>query len=397
MNATTEYFREKRPWSIFKDALLECYLPPYIAKLAQKGQDIYLIDCFAGKGKFDDGNVGSPFIIINAIKKALQRRPKSQIKPIFIEQKYAPELKKNLSDYPHCKVVDGKFEDQFERFKRICKHATVLLYIDPYGIKSLDSLFFKELLDISERAGTSFEVLLNLNAFGFLREGCRLIKPSIMGEFDDNDAIYEGKIESKEKMDRIAGGNFWEKQIIDYYSGAITFSQLENSFTRSYLNHMGIEMGWNGFSYVLETPIKDKIVNIPKYRMIFGTNHVDGALLMADNMSRRWKEFLNHDRAGQGLLFEILATTEGKEFIWEDVDNVIIALVQRNKRVNIKNALVEVWGNFGISISEKEIKRRIWYLYNQRGIDIIWDPPTTRMAQKPRSLDYKRYNIELIK
>lgn len=392
MGTTTEYFRKKRAWSFLKDELLGWYLPPYLAKLAQRGQDIYIVDCFAGKGRFDDGNEGSPLIIVNAVEAALRRRPNVKIRPIFIEKKYSNELRKNLANCRYCEVIDGKFEDQFHHLKKICERATVLLYIDPYGIKSLDSMFFRELVGISQGAGTSFEMLLNLNAFGFLREGCRLTKPSMdLSELDDNDAVYEDEIESKEKMNRIAGGSYWEDLVVRYYKHEISFAQLENRFTSIYLQHLSRNMGWDGFTYVFETPIRDKSKNIPKYRMIFGTNHVDGAILMADNMSRRWNEFLERERRGQTLLFDVLATADGKVFTAEDVDEIIKGLVQDGSSVRIEKALVSVWEEFGVSISKSQIEKRIRHLTRNGEIQIIWEPPITRTGKRPRSLDFKRF------
>lgn len=55
-----DFFKKKNEWSEIKDTLLRCYLPQYFQKLLVSGKPIFYIDCFAGKGKFDDGNDGSP-------------------------------------------------------------------------------------------------------------------------------------------------------------------------------------------------------------------------------------------------------------------------------------------------------------------------------------------------
>lgn len=57
-----DFFKKKNEWSEIKDTLLRCYLPQYFQKLLVSGKPIFYIDCFAGKGKFDDGNDGSPLI-----------------------------------------------------------------------------------------------------------------------------------------------------------------------------------------------------------------------------------------------------------------------------------------------------------------------------------------------
>jgi len=59
-----DFFKEKNIWSVIKDRLLEGYLIPYFQKVLTTRQPILYVDCFAGKGKFDDGNDGSPRIAL---------------------------------------------------------------------------------------------------------------------------------------------------------------------------------------------------------------------------------------------------------------------------------------------------------------------------------------------
>ena len=66
-----DFFKKKNEWSEIKDTLLRCYLPQYFQKLLVSGKPIFYIDCFAGKGKFDDGNDGSPLIAMQIINERL--------------------------------------------------------------------------------------------------------------------------------------------------------------------------------------------------------------------------------------------------------------------------------------------------------------------------------------
>ena len=63
-----DFFKEKKIWSTVKDNLLGYYLQPYFSKILLTGKPIIYIDCFAGKGKFEDGNPGSPIIALDIIK-----------------------------------------------------------------------------------------------------------------------------------------------------------------------------------------------------------------------------------------------------------------------------------------------------------------------------------------
>ncbi len=61
------FFKEKKPWSKYKDFILDYYLTPYIAKVKNIKRPILIIDCCAGPGKFEDGTEGSPLIITKHI------------------------------------------------------------------------------------------------------------------------------------------------------------------------------------------------------------------------------------------------------------------------------------------------------------------------------------------
>ena len=177
-----DFFKKKNEWSEIKDTLLRCYLPQYF--LLVSGKPIFYIDCFAGKGKFDDGNDGSPLIAMQIINERLGMsrisRKNNAIVPCFIELNHAADLEQNLMLHPYQygtpQVVDGKFEDNIRGLLKDKRGYNVFLYIDPYGIQALDSQLFDEIGTYGFR---SFEMLINFNSFGFFRDACRVMKVDI--------------------------------------------------------------------------------------------------------------------------------------------------------------------------------------------------------------------------
>ena len=91
MGQTKDFFSEKKPWSVLKDEILDYYLVPYIAKILRTGKPLYIFDCFAGKGKFDNGMNGSPIIIAEHIKGSIQKNPalSGKLKGTFIKKSTA--------------------------------------------------------------------------------------------------------------------------------------------------------------------------------------------------------------------------------------------------------------------------------------------------------------------
>ena len=65
------------------------------------------MDCFAGKGKFEDGKPGSPIIALDIIKDCMKntRMNSVQIGTIFIDLNYADDLHENLKDYPYVNII----------------------------------------------------------------------------------------------------------------------------------------------------------------------------------------------------------------------------------------------------------------------------------------------------
>ena len=115
----TNFFKAKNDWSKIKDKLLGCYLTPYFQKVLVTGKPICYIDCFAGKGKFEDGNAGSPLIALQIREDCLGRTTRSNkrgaIQTWFIDMNHAAELTKNINSmspsYDRPNIISGKYEE----------------------------------------------------------------------------------------------------------------------------------------------------------------------------------------------------------------------------------------------------------------------------------------------
>ena len=69
MDSVYDFFKRKRDWSKYKDLILDYYLGPYLQIVKQIRKPILVVDCFAGPGRFDDGQSGSPLIIAKHLQK----------------------------------------------------------------------------------------------------------------------------------------------------------------------------------------------------------------------------------------------------------------------------------------------------------------------------------------
>ena len=299
-----DFFVEKKAWSVVKDELLGCYFKPYVQKILFTHRPLVYVDCFAGKGKFEDGNPGSPLIALDIMDKCcaattLQQKP--NIEATFIDLNYADDLRQNLRDYPWVRIVSGKYEENIKSILKGKDNCNVFLYIDPYGIKALQCSFFDS---FARGKFNSIELLINMNSFGFIREACHAMGTTFDDKalFDDLVEYEPTKLDASEKsireLNEIAGGDYWQPIIESYKKGEIDGYDAEALFAEQYCMRL-----MENYTYVLNMPLRIKRGQRPKYRLIHATNHRDGCLLMVDNICNRWEALQEIQTGGQMQLW----------------------------------------------------------------------------------------------
>lgn len=232
-----DFFKIKKPWSEVKDQLFGCYFKPYVQKILHTRKPIVYVDCFAGKGKCDDGKPGSPLIALDLINECLtattMKQP--QIRASFIDLNYADDLRVNLQRYHGVNIISGKYEDHILQLLQGSQNCNVFLYIDPYGIKALRCSMFDSFATASFN---SIELLINLNSFGFIREACnalgvqlKLDDPSLFDDLVEYDPTkLTATDQSIQDLNEIAGGEYWQTIIRDYKTGRIDGYEAEERF-----------------------------------------------------------------------------------------------------------------------------------------------------------------------
>jgi three-Cys-motif partner protein len=388
MGQTKNFFKEKKSWSVVKDRILDYYLAPYTSKILRTGKPIVFCDCFAGKGKFDDGEIGSPLIIAEHIRSVnkLNSEAKGKISALCIEKKYHDDLKKNLVGYDGVYVRPGAFEDNLSHILSQNKQANLFLYIDPYGVKSLNLAFLDQ---IKSNGFSSLEMLMNFNSAGFLREGCRLLKfDELFKEEDIPDYEADEDANTKENMDAVAGGNYWQEILADFYRGKISMHEAEERFFDQYS-----QVVKKRFKYTVNIPIKIKSHHLPKYRLIFGSDHEDGLVLMADNMNKKWTEIVAIARGGQQALFDYefpdLSLLKGFDLFAD----ILRLVAMKPSGMPLRSLIVGLIQKYGISFSESQYKKSIRQL-EEKGMLLIDRVPARTPKGKPAvSMDYGEYRI----
>jgi three-Cys-motif partner protein len=274
-----EFFREKKPWSKYKDLILDYYLEPYLAKVAKLERPILIVDCFAGPGRFDDGQIGSPLIISNRLQALLERG--LQVLGFYVEKDPAlyERLNVNTRDLEiPVRVRQGDFRQYVGEISDLARDHTTFIYLDP--IRPSDLLFADmESVYSQLRHGRSVEVLINFMSAGFLRAVCGLTDQIFVGN------VLQSEHPSVLNWNAIAGGTYWQRIV----SGDQTFDpdQVEQ-LAQGYADKL---RQW--FRWVIKYPVRDNYRDkLPKYHLTFGSRRSDGIELMNRAMVKARRTFV---------------------------------------------------------------------------------------------------------
>lgn len=374
MGSTKEFFKEKKEWSKIKDEILLCYLKPYFSKIKNTQKRILYIDGFAGKGFFDDGSKGSPLIAYDIVNETIDIE---KVDFVFIENYYANDLKNNTATLSNVKIIDGNYEDNICNIINSSYNKNVFLYIDPFGIKSMN---FSYLKSFNNATLNTLEILMNLNSFGFIREGCRLFGTKL----DDVESDYEDSIKDEdfsknnsiEKMNVIAGGDYWQKIIQDKKNGKINGYEAEKRFVIEYCEKLNTDCN---FKHVINIPIRLSYGSPPKYRLVFCTNN-DGALrLMNNNMWKRFQQLKDIQNKNLPTLFR---ENLENEFIDDEViiEN-LLSIIKNKPKISYNDLIINYIKMFGI-MGEPVINNFLKTMERQNLINIIRIPEITPSGKK---------------
>ncbi|MEX0775039.1 MAG: three-Cys-motif partner protein TcmP [Phycisphaeraceae bacterium] len=338
MSEIVDFFDAKFPWSKYKDLILDYYLRPYLAKVARLRKPIAVVDCFAGPGRFKDGNSGSPLIISHHLMEANQRG--TEVLGVFVEENETlfSRLKEATRDLaiPH-RLLHGDFHQHVDDIVELTRTHSVFLYLDPIFPGDLR---FDDLAAVYQqlRSGVSVEVLVNFISPGFVRRaqglrpraftGCSLYRvsgrESDLGRLDpENKEVIE--------CNRIAGGDYWQNIVFDS-----TLSQADRveAVATEYVNRL--RRRW--FPYVIKYPIREKYeYDVPKYHLIFGSRSTDAVELMNRAMVTARREFVG----AQFVDGQLFANEPAQEVIDESA---------------VSRTVIEVMSRIGVPTTWKELR-----------------------------------------
>ncbi|MEV4415425.1 three-Cys-motif partner protein TcmP [Catellatospora sp. NPDC049609] len=286
----TNFFEEKRPAAILKHAILDNYIGPFAGKtgLYSPGNRVAFIDGYAGEGRYESGDEGSPCLLMrHARRLAAMRRPR-QLECFFVEddpQVFAKLQQVVASEGAGLQIAlaQGKAAAQLPSLLSQVAGLPALVFLDPFGLMVPFETAVMPFMARPAGYGTPpTETLINFNASTLRRIAGHLTSPK----------AFESTLV---RMDEVFGSADWRDIWLQHAPAGSTQAQREAAETAvvtEYSRRLAKAAG-SGFWY---TEVFNRAGNRPVYYLVFLTRHKDGMSSFAEALSlglERWREALH--------------------------------------------------------------------------------------------------------
>lgn len=349
--ADKSFFNEKRHWSKRKDQILECYLPPYLFKIATQGHPILIVDAFAGPGKFGDGEAGSPLIICRNIQEASSKGLTVPVTLLCIDddKELYSELCNSIHRFSFAKAKHGKFGDYIPWIQEKAKNHSIFLYVDPFTVEGLDWDQMDSIFQHLSISHMSIEILMNFNARSFVRRGLAALKltvPEPNSEIEDEEEIDVPLITppSIERLNTVVGGYWWQEIL----ESSMSFPEKVQAVTNGVCRMLS-----KRFREVCQHAIKALPHHtVPKYCLIFGSRHPDALILMNNEMVKSRQVLAELAKPKEPTLFE----TRPVELVPDIEELPPIILRHTSQLIARRNVILNIIREYFCQFSAKQIR-----------------------------------------
>jgi three-Cys-motif partner protein len=143
MPPSGDFHQARKTWSRIKHGILGSYLPLLLGKLGRPGEHVFYVDGFAGQGRYENGEDGSPLIAAKLAANPVQTSRRDVLRCINVEEKldtYA-NLLEATKPYVEKGIVTnllGTFEDHLPAILELAKSYPTFFFIDPFGTESAE-------------------------------------------------------------------------------------------------------------------------------------------------------------------------------------------------------------------------------------------------------------------
>lgn len=344
-------------------------MPPYLAKVVRLGQDIVLVDAFAGPGLMSGGRHGSPLIICDAAEKFAS----GQYRAYFFnnDPNHHEQLSAMLRERGYTSALPI-FGDAIEQLNRVIEQVgerTLFIYIDPYGL-SCEFDVLSPLL--SRNRNYSTEILINLPMPITHRLGSR---SAIQSERADDRLIQSYHA----KLTRVFGGDYWKDVLLQ--SEFDTAKDREKRLIQLYRQ----KLSSSGYlKYTGACPVRETTDSATKYFMVFASRHPDSMLLFNDEMCKSYNQYM-HEQDMQDTLFATLTWQDWRDPL--ELQDIILNRVRAKNDATRRELWLEIVEDHFMHFTSSEYNAAVRNLRQTRQIECFHSDSTGDLRPATRIND----------
>lgn len=218
-----KFFTGQKPAAVLKHAVFSTYASVFFSMLGSRHSGpMWLIDGYAGPGRYDDDGTGepvngSPLVALDLANKQRGFSPPRDVRCAFIEAKKAhfDALSDNVTPFKgaglHVEVFHGSAAEHLGTVWAHVDGNPVLTFIDPFGVSAVSNEQMASVLLDKDRKAPS-EVLVNINIEAISRHG-GCLQWSANHEPEVKPSVKHG--EGIELSDAFFGGDWWRRKFLD--------------------------------------------------------------------------------------------------------------------------------------------------------------------------------------
>lgn len=267
--------------SYFKHRLLQHYIEPFSGMVGSTAADkrVVVLDGYAGRGRFDNGDPGSAELIMQIAASFKQVR----VEPVMVEaaKKDFEHLEKVAREYAETGVNvvarQGKLEQHLDGVLEQAQGVPLFMFLDPTGA----GMPFERLVAIMNgpRAGTRppTELLMNFSAELTRRQGGQVVLPG-------------GMLGNYPTMDAVCGGPWWRHIVREAVEPGPnpSFELAAERVARAYADRLEAVTAMKP----VVVPVYRKVNRQPIYHLVFLTRSDYGLWVMADAIAKAQQDWL---------------------------------------------------------------------------------------------------------
>jgi three-Cys-motif partner protein len=294
----SDFFNSPQTWSKRKHRLLSKYLVPFSSKVGSRSPEIFCVDAFAGKGKYENGDDGSPLLMARIADECAQWSNPIRLKLINIEanRQHYQKLCEVTETWVKRGIVrneKGKFGDVIPKVMATIGETPAFFFVDPYGPSPIH---FDYLRPILTRRQSITELIINFDL-----DGLRRLADDLRAQ-PRTDVGRKACETIVANVTKILGRDRW----MQFFStDRLSPAEREKALLDDYIDSLG-NFGYHVVAY----PIRDTMDSSPKYYLIYCTRHPDGVALMNRFVRNEEDQLLRESYESNQLL--LLDPVEGE-------------------------------------------------------------------------------------